>query len=67
MMLMLAAAGFPEHAALQTMIDLRSQLLSAREAALFEADYAHFIPEMARQQISDWSSARLLFLSSGRT
>lgn len=67
MMVMLAAAGFPEHAALQTMIDLRSQKLSAREAALFEADYAHFIPKMARQQLSDWSSDRSLFLSSGRT
>jgi len=67
MKVMLAAAGFPEHAALQTMIDLRSQKLSVREAALFEAEYTHFIPEMARQQICDWSSARSLFLSSGRT
>jgi hypothetical protein len=67
MMVMLAAAGFPKHAALQTMIDLRPQILSAREAALFEADYAHFIPKIARQQLSDWSSARSLYLSYGRT
>jgi hypothetical protein len=67
MMVMLAAAGLPKHAALQTMIDLRSQILSAREAALFEAEYTQFIPDMARQQICDWSSARSLFLSSGRT
>jgi hypothetical protein len=66
MMVMLAAAGLPKHAALQTMIDLRSQL-SAREAALFEAEYTHFIPEMARQQLSDWSFARSLFLSFGKT
>lgn len=67
MMVMLAAAGLPKHVALQTMVDLRSQTLSTREATLFEADYAHFIPEMARQQLSDWSSARSLFLSSGKT
>ena len=67
MMVMLAAAGFPKHAALQTMIDLRSQILSAREAALFEAEYTHFIPEMAREQLSDPSSARSLFVSFGKT
>jgi len=67
MMVMLAAADLPKHAALQTMVDLRSQILSAREAALFEAEYTHFTPEMARQQLSDWSSARSLFLSFGKT
>jgi hypothetical protein len=67
MMVMLAAADLPKHAALQTMVDLRSQMLSAREAALFEAEYTHFAPETARQQLSDWSSARSLFLSFGKT
>ena len=67
MMVMLAAAGIPKHVALQTMIDLRSQILSIREAALFEAEYAHFTPEMAGQQLSDWSTARSLFLSFGKT
>jgi hypothetical protein len=67
MMVMLAAASLPKNVALQTMIDLRAQILSPREAALFEAKYTHFIPEMAQQQLSDWSSARLLFLSFGKT
>mgnify|MGYP000154907447 CR=1 FL=1 len=67
MIVMLAAAGLPKDAALQAMIDLRTQILSPREAALFEAEYIHFIPEMAREQLSDWSSARSLFLSFGKT
>ena len=66
MMVMLAAAGVPKGAALKTMIDLRAQILSPREAALFEAEYLHFIPEMAREQLSNWSAARALSLSFGK-
>jgi hypothetical protein len=60
MMVMLAAAGFPEHAALQTMVDLRSQILSAREAALFEAEYTHFTPEMAHLFVDQSMSPSIL-------
>jgi hypothetical protein len=67
MMVMLAAANLPKDAALRAIIDLRVQILSPREAALFEAEYMHFSPEMARQQLNDWSSARSLFLSFGKT
>jgi hypothetical protein len=66
MMVMLAASGAPKGAALKTMIDLRAQILSPREAALFEAEYLHFIPEMAREQLSNWSAARALSLSFGK-
>ncbi len=67
MMVMLSAAGLSKDAALQAMIDLRAQILSPREAALFADEYVHLIPEIARAQLSNWTAARLSFLSVGQT
>ena len=60
-------AGVSKDDALMAVINLRSQILLPREAALFAAEDAHLIPEMAREQRRYWPVARLSFLSFGKT
>lgn len=62
-----SSAGVSKVDYLKAAINLRSQILLTREAALFAAEYAHLIPEMAREQSSYWPAARLSFLSFGKT
>ncbi len=61
------SAGVSKDDALKAVINLRSQMLLHQEAALFAAEYAHLIPEMAREQRSYGPAARLSFLSFGKT
>jgi hypothetical protein len=61
------SAGVSKDDALKAVINLRSQILLHREAALFAAEYAHLIPEMAPEQRSYWPGARLSFLGFGKT
>ncbi|MFN3450788.1 MAG: hypothetical protein ACK4ZE_01405 [Sphingorhabdus sp.] len=66
MMVLLAADGVPRDDALQIIIDLRGNILTAREAALFETEYAQITPDMARDLLNQWSSARMSVLSFGK-
>lgn len=66
MMVLLAADGVPRDDALQIIIDLRGNILTAREAALFETEYAQITPVMARDLLNQWSSARMSVLSFGK-
>ena len=61
------SAGVSKDDALKAVINLRSQILLPREAALFAAEYAHLIPEMACEQRSNCPAARLSFLGFGKT
>ncbi len=61
------SAGVSKDDALNAVINLRSQILLPREAALFAAEYAHLTPEMAREQRRYWPATRLSFLSIGKT
>jgi hypothetical protein len=61
------SAGVSKDDALKAVINLRSQILLPREAALFVAEYAHLISEMAREQRSYGPATRLSFLSFGKT
>lgn len=66
MMVLLAADGVPSDDALQNIIDLRGNILTAREAALFETEYAQITADMARDLLNQWSSARMSVLSFGK-
>jgi len=61
------SAGVSKDDALNTVINLRSQILLPREAALFAAEYADLMPEMAREQRRYWPAARSSFLGFGKT
>jgi hypothetical protein len=61
------SAGVWKYDALKAAINLRSQILLPREAALFPAEYAHLIPAMAREQRSYWPATRWSFLSFDTT
>lgn len=61
------SAGVSKVDALKAVINLRSHILLPREAELFAAEYAHLIPEMAREQRRYWPAVRLSFLSFGKT
>ena len=61
------SAGGSKDDALKAVINLRSQILLPPEAALFAAECAHLIPEIAREQRSYGPATRLSFLSFGKT
>jgi hypothetical protein len=65
--IIIPSAGVSKDDALKAVINLRSQIFLPREAALFAAEYAHLIPEMAREQRRYWPAARLSFLGFGKT
>lgn len=64
-MVMLAAMGIPKADALRILIDLRSQMLSPREAAIFEKSYAGIGGEDALEVVASWSASRLSLLTFG--
>jgi hypothetical protein len=61
------SAGVSKDDALKAAINLKSQILFPREAALFPAEYNHLIPEMAREQRGYWPATRWSFLSFDTT
>ena len=64
-MIMLAAMGLPKSDALRTLINLRGDLLSPREAAIFETSYAGIAPQAALETVASWSASRLSLLTFG--
>jgi hypothetical protein len=64
-MVMLAAMGIPKADALRILIDLRSQMLTPREAAIFEKSYAGIGAEDALEVVASWSASRLSLLTFG--
>lgn len=64
-MVMLAAMGIPKADALRILIDYRSQMLTPREAAIFEKSYAGISAEDALEVVASWSASRLSLLTFG--
>lgn len=66
LIVMLAGAGFPKGDALSLVLGIRTQKLTPREAAFFEAEYAGIDADVARQEIITWAAARSSLLTFGR-
>ena len=64
-MVMLAAMGIPKSDALRILVDLRSQMLTPREAAIFEKSYAGIDAKDALDVVISWSASRLSLLTFG--
>ena len=64
-MVMLAAMDIPKAAALQILVNLRSQMLTPREAAMFESTYAQIGAHTALEVVASWSASRLSLLTFG--
>lgn len=64
-MVMLAAIDIPKADALRILVDLRSQMLSTREAALFNSTYARIGTQAALEVVATWSASRLSLLTFG--
>ncbi len=64
-MVMLSAIGLPKSDALRILLDLRSQMLTPREAAVFETSYAGLNPQAALEAVASWSASRLSLLTFG--
>lgn len=63
--IVMAAVGISKAAALQILLGLRSQMLSPREAAIFEASYASISKQEALNTVTSWSASRLSLLTFG--
>lgn len=64
-MIMLAAVGISKPDALRILLDLRSQMLTPREAAVFETSYAGIGQQAALDTVAGWSASRLSLLTFG--
>ena len=64
-MVMLAAMDIPKAAALQILVNLRSQMLTPREAAVFESTYTQIGVQTALEVVASWSASRLSLLTFG--
>ena len=64
-MVMLAAMDIPKSDALRILVDLRSQMLTPREAALFENAYVQIGVQTALEVVASWSASRLSLLTFG--
>lgn len=64
-MIMLAAVGVPKSDALQILLDMRGQMLTPREAAVFETKYAGIGTQAGLDTVASWSASRLSLLTFG--
>jgi hypothetical protein len=64
-MILLASMGIAKAAALRILLDVRCQMLTAREAAIFEANYERISRQDALNTVASWSASRLSLLTFG--
>ena len=64
-MILLAAVGTSKPQALRILLELRSQILTPREAAAFEASYDVINMQAAVDTVASWSASRLSLLTFG--
>jgi len=64
-MILLAAMGITKAAALPILLDVRCQMLTPREAAIFEANYDRISRQDALNTVTSWSASRLSLLTFG--
>jgi hypothetical protein len=64
-MTLIAAVGIPKASALAILLNIRCQMLTPREAAIFEADYENISRQDALNTFASWSASRLSLLTFG--